>query len=46
MEDRTMRLGFAGLQFGTDTGPDALLEVARLAEGLGYDRATKGTALV
>jgi probable F420-dependent oxidoreductase len=32
-----MRLGFAVPQFGPDAGPDALLEVARRAEDLGYD---------
>jgi probable F420-dependent oxidoreductase len=37
MEERTMRLGFTVPQFGEDAGPDALLEVARLAEDLGYD---------
>ncbi len=37
MEEKTMRLGFAVPQFGPDAGPDALLEVARLAEELGYD---------
>jgi hypothetical protein len=37
MEEKTMRLGFAVPQFGPDAGPDALLEVARLAEDLGYD---------
>ena len=41
-----MRPGFAVPNCGPDTEPDALLEVARLAEDLGYDRATKGTALV
>jgi hypothetical protein len=38
MEEKTMRLGFTVPQFGPDAGPDALLEVARLAEDLGYDR--------
>jgi probable F420-dependent oxidoreductase len=37
MEERKMRLGFAVPQFGPDAGPDALLEVARLAEELDYD---------
>jgi probable F420-dependent oxidoreductase len=37
MEERKMRLGFTVPQFGPDAGPDALLEVARLAEDLGYD---------
>ena len=37
MEERKMRLGFTVPQFGEDVGPDALLEVARLAEDLGYD---------
>jgi probable F420-dependent oxidoreductase len=37
MEEKTMRLGFAVPQFGPDAGPNALLEVARLAEELGYD---------
>jgi probable F420-dependent oxidoreductase len=37
MEEKTMRLGFTLPQFGPDAGPDALLEVARLAEYLGYD---------
>jgi probable F420-dependent oxidoreductase len=37
MEERTMRLGFTVPQFGEDAGPDALLEVAQLAEDLGYD---------
>jgi probable F420-dependent oxidoreductase len=32
-----MRLGFTVPQFGPDAGPDALLEVARKAEDLGYD---------
>jgi probable F420-dependent oxidoreductase len=32
-----MRLGLAVPQFGPDAGPDALQEVARQAEGLGYD---------
>jgi hypothetical protein len=31
MEGRAMRLGFVVPQFGPDVGPDALLEVARLA---------------
>ncbi len=33
-----MRLGITVPQFGPNAGPDALLEVARLAEDLGYDR--------
>lgn len=37
MEERKMRLGFTVPQFGPDAGPEALLEVARLAEELGYD---------
>jgi probable F420-dependent oxidoreductase len=37
MEERTMRLGFTVPQFGPEAGPDALLEVARLAEDLGSD---------
>ena len=37
MKEKTMRLGFAVPQFGPDAGPNALLEVARLAEELGYD---------
>jgi probable F420-dependent oxidoreductase len=37
MEEKTMRLGFTVPQFGPDAGPDALLEVARQAEELGYD---------
>ena len=37
MEERTMRVGFTVPQFGSDAGPDALLEVARLAEELGSD---------
>src|SRR5918998_2089916 len=37
MEERTMRVGFTVPQFGPEAGPDALLEVARLAEGLGSD---------
>ncbi|MDQ4128658.1 MAG: TIGR03619 family F420-dependent LLM class oxidoreductase [Actinomycetota bacterium] len=37
MRETTMRLGFAVPQFGPDAGPDALLEVARRAEDLGYD---------
>ena len=37
MEERKMRLGFTVPQFGEDAGPDALLEVARRAEDLGYD---------
>ena len=37
MEERMMRLGFTVPQFGPDAGPDALLEVARQAEDLGYD---------
>src|SRR5918997_2180339 len=37
MEENTMRLGFTVPQFGPDAGPHALLEVARLAEDLGYD---------
>jgi probable F420-dependent oxidoreductase len=37
MEERTMRVGFTVPQFGPDAGPDALLEVARLAEDLGSD---------
>ena len=32
-----MRLGLAVPQFGADAGPDALQEVARRAEDLGYD---------
>ena len=32
-----MKLGFTVPQFGPDAGPDALLEVARQAEDLGYD---------
>ena len=32
-----MRLGITVPQFGPNAGPDALLEVARLAEDLGYD---------
>ncbi|MDP8951797.1 MAG: TIGR03619 family F420-dependent LLM class oxidoreductase [Actinomycetota bacterium] len=32
-----MRLGFTVPQFGPDAGPDALLQVARKAEDLGYD---------
>jgi alkanesulfonate monooxygenase SsuD/methylene tetrahydromethanopterin reductase-like flavin-dependent oxidoreductase (luciferase family) len=32
-----MRLGFAVPQFGPDARPEALLEVARKAEDLGYD---------
>ena len=36
-EEKTMRLGITVPQFGPDAGPDALLEVARLAEDLGYD---------
>ena len=34
---KTMKLGFTVPQFGPDAGPDALLEVARRAEDLGYD---------
>ena len=37
MEEKTMKLGFAVPQFGPDAGPDALLEVAQLAEDLDYD---------
>ncbi len=37
MEERTMRLGFAVPQFGPDAGPEALQDVARRAEDLGYD---------
>jgi probable F420-dependent oxidoreductase len=37
MEERTMKLGFTVPQFGEDAGPDAILEVARLAEELGCD---------
>jgi alkanesulfonate monooxygenase SsuD/methylene tetrahydromethanopterin reductase-like flavin-dependent oxidoreductase (luciferase family) len=37
MQESTIRLGFAVPQFGEDAGPDALLEVARRAEDLGYD---------
>jgi alkanesulfonate monooxygenase SsuD/methylene tetrahydromethanopterin reductase-like flavin-dependent oxidoreductase (luciferase family) len=37
MEQRTVRLGFAVPQFGPHAGPDAILEVARKAEELGYD---------
>src|SRR5918997_2486843 len=37
MEERTMRVGFTVPQFGPDAGPDALLEVAWLAEELGSD---------
>ncbi len=37
MEERTVRLGFAVPQFGPRAGPDAILEVARKAEDLGYD---------
>ena len=37
MEEKTIKLGFAVPQFGPDAGPDALLEVAQLAEELGYD---------
>jgi probable F420-dependent oxidoreductase len=37
MEERIMRVGFTVPQFGEDAGPDALLEVARLAEELGSD---------
>ncbi len=37
MELRTMRLGFTAPQFGSDAGPDTLLEAARKAEQLGYD---------
>jgi len=33
-----MRLGLAVPQFGADAGPDALQEVARRAEDLGYER--------
>ena len=37
MEEKTMRLGFTVPQFGPDAGPEALQEVARRAEDLGYD---------
>ncbi|MDP8973900.1 MAG: TIGR03619 family F420-dependent LLM class oxidoreductase [Actinomycetota bacterium] len=37
MEERAVRLGFAVPQFGPNAGPDAILEVARKAEVLGYD---------
>jgi probable F420-dependent oxidoreductase len=37
MEERTMRVGFTVPQFGPEAGPDALLEVAQLAEKLGSD---------
>ena len=37
-----MRLGFTVPQFGPDAaGPDALQEVARLAEELGYDSSQR-----
>src|SRR3712207_9258802 len=35
--EKKMRLGFMVPQFGAEAGPDALLEVARRAEELGYD---------
>src|SRR4051812_36886651 len=37
MKERPMKLGFTVPQFGPGAGPDALLEVARLAEELGSD---------
>jgi probable F420-dependent oxidoreductase len=37
MKERPMKLGFTVPQFGPDAGPDALLEVARQAEDLGYN---------
>jgi probable F420-dependent oxidoreductase len=37
MEEKTMRLGFTVPQFGPDAGPEALQEVARMAEDLGCD---------
>jgi probable F420-dependent oxidoreductase len=37
MKERPMKLGFTVPQFGPDAGPDALLEVARRAEDLGFD---------
>lgn len=36
-EEKTMRLGITVPQFGDDAGPEALQEVARRAEDLGYD---------
>ena len=36
-----MRLGFTVPRFGPDAGPDALREVARLAEELGYDSSQR-----
>ena len=36
-----MRLGFTVPQFGPDAGPDALQEIARLAEELGYDSSQR-----
>ena len=37
MKERPMKLGFTVPQFGPEAGPDALLQVAQLAEELGSD---------